>query len=227
MAIVVAFLSQKGGVGKSTLARALAAVAAYAGITVGIADLNSGQNTVMRWQRARNDGGHVPNVAVRTFSSLDEALEWQDDLDLLIIDTPAGGHRGTIDIARHAHLVVQPTGASVDDLHPAVLLFHELVSAGIPKSRLVFAIMRTMTKREEDDACAYIASAAYDVLPGAIPENAIFRRAQNAGHALNETGKKTLNAHVDALMLALLARLTKEVKAQQRAHQARTKKGVA
>ena len=38
MAAVIAFISQKGGVGKSTLARALAAVCAQAGLEVVLAD---------------------------------------------------------------------------------------------------------------------------------------------------------------------------------------------
>ena len=41
MPVVVAFISQKGGVGKSTLARALGAVAASAGLKVRLADLDA------------------------------------------------------------------------------------------------------------------------------------------------------------------------------------------
>ena len=43
MAAVIAFISQKGGVGKSTLARALAAVCAQAGLEVVLADLDPRQ----------------------------------------------------------------------------------------------------------------------------------------------------------------------------------------
>ena len=227
MAIVIAFISQKGGVGKSTLARALAAVAAHAGVAVGVADLDPRQNTVMRWQRARAKGGHIPAVAVRACASLDEALAWQEELELLIIDTPAGAHRGTLDIARSAHLVVQPSGASIDDLHPAVLLFHELVAAGVPKNRLVVALMRTMTKREEDAGRTYIADAAYETLPGSIPERAAFRQAQNIGHALNETDEQSLNDRVDALMQALLDKVASEVAAHAQKQSASDKEGAA
>ena len=227
MAIVVAFISQKGGVGKSTLARALAAVAAHAGVAVGIADLDPRQNTVMRWQRARAEGGRTPAVAVRACATLDEALAWQEELDLLIIDTPAGAYRGTLDIARHAHLVVQPSGASIDDLHPAVLLFHELVAAGVPKSRLVVALMRTMTKREEDAARTYITDASYETLPGSIPERAAFRQAQNIGQALNETDEQSLNDRVDALMQALLDKVASEVAALSQWQATSDKEGAA
>lgn len=43
MASVVAFVSQKGGVGKSTLARALAREAAAGGLRVKVADLDTQQ----------------------------------------------------------------------------------------------------------------------------------------------------------------------------------------
>ena len=51
----------------------------------------------------------------------------------LIIDGPARTSQGTLEIARVADLVVQPTGASVDDLRPAVREFHALIKAGIPQ----------------------------------------------------------------------------------------------
>ena len=53
MLVIVGFVSQKGGVGKSTLARALATVAAEAGIKVKIADLDPQQQTIARWEERR------------------------------------------------------------------------------------------------------------------------------------------------------------------------------
>ena len=142
-------------------------------------------------------------------------------------DSPAGAHRGTLEIARHAHLVVQPSGASIDDLHPAVLLFHELVAAGVPKSRLVMALMRTMTKKEEDAARRYIGGASYETLPGSIPERPAFRQAQNIGQALNETDEQSLNDRVDALMQALLDKVASEVAALSQRQATSDKEGAA
>ncbi|MBD4961076.1 AAA family ATPase, partial [Xanthomonas citri pv. citri] len=53
MAAVVAFISQKGGVGKSTLSRALAREAAAGGLRVKIADLDTQQGTSIDWHRLR------------------------------------------------------------------------------------------------------------------------------------------------------------------------------
>lgn len=49
MGYVVAFLSQKGGAGKSTLVRALACEASKGGLSVKVADLDTQQGTVTNW----------------------------------------------------------------------------------------------------------------------------------------------------------------------------------
>jgi chromosome partitioning protein len=69
-----------------------------------------------------------------------QALRVAPQFDCLVLDGPARASAATLEIAREASLVVQPTGASADDLHPAVLTFHELVRENIPHSRLIFAV---------------------------------------------------------------------------------------
>ena len=53
MTAVIAFVSQKGGVGKSTLACALAREAAASGLKVKIADLDPDQATIVDWHKVR------------------------------------------------------------------------------------------------------------------------------------------------------------------------------
>lgn len=207
MPIVIAFVSQKGGVGKSTLARALAWVAAHGGLKVTLADLDRQQQTLVQWQRARKAGKASPRITVAAFDGVTEALAAAAQADLLILDTPGHVNRSTLDVARHAHLIVQPTGASADDLHPTVLTFHELVGAGVPKSRMVAALCRLLNEDEGEAARSYLADAGYEALPGWIPESASYRLAQNRGRSLTETVEKSLNAHADALMEALIAKM--------------------
>jgi chromosome partitioning protein len=207
MPVIVSFVSQKGGVGKSTLARALAAVAAHAGLKVTLADLDAQQQTLVQWQKARKENKVSPKIAVSAFGGVADAVASSATSDLLILDTAGGVNSGTLTVAEHAHLVVQPTGPSLDDLYPTVLIFHELAGAGIVKSRLVAALCRVLTDDEEAAGRAYLEQAGFEVLPGSIPESAAFRVAQNLGQSLTEVGEKALNKRADALMEGLLVKV--------------------
>jgi chromosome partitioning protein len=219
---VIGFVSQKGGTGKSTLARALAAVVARGGYKVKIADLDPAQQTVLEWEKLRDENREDPPITVEGFDTASEAIESAEDDELLIIDAPAHGNRGTLEIAQAATLIVQPTGASLDDLRPAVLLFHELVQAGIPKARLVMAISRILSQTEEDRARAYISAAGYDVLPGCITERIAYRDAHNRGQAVTET-KRALNDRVYLLMEGLYSRVAEQMEAKRKKSQRRKK----
>src|SRR5208282_789198 len=201
---IIAFVSQKGGVGKSTMARALAREAANNGLKVKIADLDTQQGTSVDWQRTRLNNGIEPAVSAEAYATAAHALKLAKQFDLLIIDAPARTSKGTLEIARVADLVVQPTGASVDDLRPAVREFHALVKAGIPKAKLTFALNRIGTPAEEAETRAYIAEAGYTVLAGCLLERPAYRKAQNMGHAVTETTYAGLKAKADALIQALI-----------------------
>lgn len=207
MTTIIAFVSQKGGVGKSTLSRALAREAAHNGLKVKIADLDTQQGTSIDWHRTRLQAGIKPVVAAEAFATAAQALKTAEHYDLLIIDGPARTSSGTLDIAKVANLVVQPTGASRDDLLPAVREFHALVQAGIPKNKMVFALNHIGTQAEEAEARAYIAEAGYAVLDGCLLERPAYRKAQNTGHAVTETSFRNLNAKADALIQALIDRV--------------------
>lgn len=207
MPAVIAFVSQKGGVGKSTLARALAAVCAHAGLKVMLADLDPQQQTLVHWQKTRMQNSVSPEVTVAAFDNADEAIEHAADFDLLILDTPAGASESTLEVARLSHLAVLPTGPSLDDLHPTVLLFHELSGAGIPLPRLAAALCRVLDGKEEDAARAYVQAAGYEVLEGSIPESRAYRSAQNSGRSLIETDEQSFNERADTLLEALLTKV--------------------
>jgi chromosome partitioning protein len=204
---IIAFVSQKGGVGKSTLSRAFAREAAAGGLTVKIADLDTQQGTSADWNRIRLNARIEPALAVEAFATTAQALRVADRYDLLIIDGPARTSSGTLEIAKIADLVVQPTGASIDDLRPAVREFHALVQAGIPAAKLVFALNRIGTLVEESEARAYLAQAGYAVLDGCLLERPAYRKAQNVGHSITETSYHNLNVKADALIQAIIDRI--------------------
>jgi chromosome partitioning protein len=229
MAVVVGLVSQKGGVGKSTLARALGAVVAHAGLKVRVADLDPQQHTLVAWERLRGENRLAPLLDVRGCTTVAQALAGVAEDELLILDAPARLSRRTLDIAKAADLVVQPTSGSLDDLRPAILFFHELAEAGIARERLVLALSRTLSTAEADAARAYIAKSKYEVLAGAIPERAAFRDAQNRGQAVTETKGRGEDDPVQHLIQALFDKVhalmlakTREAKAALHANERKT-----
>lgn len=208
MTLIIAVVSQKGGVGKSTLVRALAKSAAENKMKVKVADLDTQQGTTMNWHRRRLDNGYDPVGSFEVFRSAEQALSaCGNDVDLLIIDAPARASKGTRAIAESADLVVQPTGASLDDLEPAILVFHEMVKNRIPRDKLAFAICRVGTDAEYQDCRDYLGQTGYTILDGCIPERPSYRQTQNLGLSVLETRYNTLNDRADELMQSLVKRL--------------------
>jgi chromosome partitioning protein len=206
MGAIIGFVSQKGGVGKSTLARGIGREAAAGGLSVKIADLDVQQGTSVNWYRRRLEAGIEPIFSVESFKTAAQALKLTSQFDYLIIDGPARASAATLEIARAATLIVQPTGSSVDDLEPAVLTFHELVRDGISRDILVFALSRVGTDAEEIEARAYIKQAGYAVLDGSIQERPAYRQASNVGLSITETRYPQLNKRADALIQAMVDR---------------------
>jgi chromosome partitioning protein len=207
MGAIIGFVSQKGGVGKSTLARGIGREAAAGGLSVKIADLDVQQGTSVNWHRRRLEGGIEPTFSVESFKTAAQALKLASQFDYLIIDGPARASAATLEIAKQATLIVQPTGSSLDDLIPAVLTFHELVKEGIPHARLAFALTRVGTDAEEAEARAYITKAGYTVLSGCLQERAAYRQASNVGLSITETRYPQLNKRADALIQAMVDRI--------------------
>lgn len=206
MGTIIGFVSQKGGVGKSTLARGIGREAAAGGLSVKIADLDVQQGTSVNWYRRRLEAGVEPLFSVESFKTAAQALKLSSQFDYLIIDGPARASAATLEIARAATLIVQPTGSSVDDLEPAVLTFHELVRDGISRDILVFALSRVGTDAEEAEARAYVKQAGYKVLDGSIQERPAYRQASNVGLSITETRYPQLNKRADVLIQAIVDR---------------------
>lgn len=216
MAIVVAFISQKGGAGKSTLARALAREIAAGGKKVLIADLDEQQQTSALWAERRQAAGIDPAVEVRTFGSVGEALAAIDDEFMVILDGPARASAGTLEIAKAAQLVVQPCGATTDDMDPAIRVFHKLVKAGIAPGKLAFALFRTGSAAQEREARCYLSSEfvdpaggkqkliSYHVLEGALPNKVGYANALDGGYTVTETKWETMNEEAAAVIRDLV-----------------------
>jgi chromosome partitioning protein len=211
MALRVGVVSQKGGVGKSTIARLIAREYAVHGWDVKIADLDVSQGTNVDWKLRREQHGITPDIGVETFNTVALALKRASVYDLMIFDGPPHSTSGTLDIARHCDLVILPTGLSRDDLKPSVMLAHELVDNGIDLAKVTFVLCRVGDRPNEiQEARAYIRKAGYDTLPGELPEKTGYRRASDEGRAPTEAPYPTLKAKAEFLAQQIIDALTRQ-----------------
>ena len=128
MAMIVGMVSQKGGVGKSTLARLIAREFASQDWQVKIADLDVSQATSFHWRSRRLQCALEPDISVEQYGRVDQALKIAEQYDLVVLDGAPHATQTTLQIAQASHLVILPTGLAIDDLQPGVQLAHELVT---------------------------------------------------------------------------------------------------
>ncbi len=205
MPVLIGVISQKGGVGKSTLARMIAREYAAAGWEVKLADLDTAQGTSTSWQSRRLRETIEPKVSVEQFQTVPQALRDQSRYDLLVFDGAPHSSQMTRDIARAADVVLLPTGLSVDDLEPTVLLANELVERGIDRDKLAFALCRVGDSDVElTEARSYVECAGYTLLAGAVPEKTAYRRASDTGRAVTETRFPSLNTKAEQLAQSII-----------------------
>lgn len=205
MAAIIAFISQKGGVGKSTLARALAVEASKGKLKVLLADCDPQQSTSDNWNRVRED----KTISSKVF--LDPSLIWPlaNDYNLVIIDGPARTSRSTLEIAKKADLLIQPANAGVDDLEPAIREFHALAKAGISKDKLVLVLNHLGSSGEEQFARGYIQQSGYQVLSTGLAEKVSYRQTQNEGRAITEIIYPSLQKQAKKLIDEIIDRIIK------------------
>jgi chromosome partitioning protein len=112
---VISFISQKGGVGKTTLAIHLAVAFAGQGQNVAIIDLDP-QASSAEWKDFRAD--ETPGVIAIPSSRLPKVLEdlKKSGADVVILDTAPHSEGTALDAARAADLILVPVQPSIMDL---------------------------------------------------------------------------------------------------------------
>lgn len=195
---IIAFISQKGGVGKSTLSQALAVEAHKQKIKVLLADCDHQQSTSHEWSKIKD------KIPCQVFNSVKDIWPLTKNYDLIIIDAPARTSTGTLEIAKRANLIIQPTGASRADLIPAVKEFNALKKAGISKNKLLFVLARLATRSEAEAGQEYCQRSGYNYSPLVLYEKASYRQVQNEGKGIQEVSYKSLQKQAKQLINNLL-----------------------
>jgi len=204
---VVGVVSQKGGVGKSTLCQLIAREAAIGGKHVKILDFDVKQMTSTDWVRVRLDRDLEPAIEAEPTKNIDKALKHSKGYDIILLDGAAGTPKRTAELMPVCDLVIVPTGASRADLVPSLALARHIAADKLAIDGPVFALCRIMTAAEAAEARATIASAGFETLEGELIERPGYRQAQNIGRSPTETAYPSLNGKARRLAQGILDRL--------------------
>ena len=201
---ILAFVSQKGGAGKTTLALNVAACAVRAGRRVTVLDCDPNCSAVV-WGDLRSEA--APEVrycpCLRLEREIDRARA--KGSDFILIDTPMGADGGPVAGARHANLVVVPCRQSLFDLAAIRASLDVAALAGTPAVAVLNAVP-TRAAHWESEARDLLSRQGVQMLPAAIRNRVAFVRSSRTGQGVVESDPHGAAAHeIRAATDALLA----------------------
>src|ERR1700685_3096465 len=162
--LTVSFVSQKGGVGKSTLARLLAVGAAHRGQRTLLADFDLEQLTCVEWDATRMRNSVEPEIDARPFKSLKKLHKSEEEIDLVIADARGLVDAITQELAEDSQVVFLPTGTSSDDLRPTLALARKLAKQGA-EGRIVIVLSKVgRSEKQLNHAIAAIEESGFELL---------------------------------------------------------------
>lgn len=209
IATTAAFVSQKGGVGKSTLARVLAVGAIHRGLKTLLADFDLDQLTCVEWTAARLRAGVEPEVDARAFKSLKKLRKDDSVVDLIVADTRGLADDLSTEIAEDSHVVFLPTGVSQDDLRPTLTLARKLARRGA-EGRLVMVLSKVgRSETQFSKAVETIEDAGFELLAEHWPQRDGFQTDLDAGRAGRESRNPYLREIAERMEEALWTRTMK------------------
>ena len=180
----VAVIAEKGGVGKTTIALALAVGAARSGKRSAVIDTDP-QATASKWTDRRSEEFPwvVPTHAARLRTAIDQAKE--QGVDFLVIDTPPHAGTDAAEAARLADVVIVPVEPHLFTLETLPKLSDLLKLAGDPPAFVVVNKASTQG-REGEQAAEHVRGLGLPVCPVVIHQRAAHRHAGNLGQAAAE-----------------------------------------
>jgi chromosome partitioning protein len=181
---VIAFESQKGGTGKTTLALHMGVAAAEDGERVVIVDTDP-QASATGWKLNREAERPVV-VSIRGAGDIDGVITAarHDDMTLCIIDTAPHADPDAARIARLADLVVMPCRPTALDLAAASNAARITRAA---QANGVFVLSACPPRAPEiEEARTALGGNGFDVCPVTITERRAFSRALATGRTVTE-----------------------------------------
>ena len=194
---IVCIVAQKGGSGKTTLARNLAVAAAEDGQRVLILDLDP-QQSLRAWWRGRESATPVMLANDPAPHALRATLDAaKGRFDLVVIDTPPAAPSWLTETLRNADLALIPVRPSPDDLRAVGATIAALRAAGIP-----FAFVMSQTPRAKLTGEAARALAQHGrVAPVNIAQRVIYAETGATGQGVTETSDTRAAQELSAIWL--------------------------
>ncbi|MFY8015454.1 MAG: ParA family protein [Limnohabitans sp.] len=203
---IASFVGQKGGVGKSTLARVLAVAAARSQRRVLLGDFDLEQLTCVEWSALRMRQGIEPEIDARAFKSLKKLRKTVTGYDLVVVDTRGLADELTEDVSKESDVVFLPTGTSMDDLRPTLSLARRLAKSKALGNKIVIVLSKTgRSERLVAQAESIIFEAGFDMLNAVWPERDGFQSDLDMGRAGSESSNPHLKQAALEVEQALLA----------------------
>jgi len=203
-----AFVSQKGGVGKSTISTQLAVLAGQMGEKVIIIDLDP-QGSAYAWHQIRGSETSPP-VARAVPERLVNAMEAAAELDaftLAIVDTAPHTDRGALEAVAEADLIICPTRPSNLDLgamkDTARLL--EMSDCMCKAVAVINAVPSSSAKKTYAKAAQLVTNIGIRVASKYIVDRVAYTKATDAGKGVTEMkGDAKASDEITALWQELL-----------------------
>jgi chromosome partitioning protein len=205
--LTVSFVSQKGGVGKSTLARLFAVGAAHRGLRPLLADFDLEQLTCVEWNAIRLQNSVEPDIDARAFKSLKKLRKNEDRADIVVVDTRGLADELAHEIAEDSDVVFLPTGTSGDDLRPTLALARKLAKHGA-EGRLVVVLSKVgRSDVQIQKAVDIVEQAGFELLDEQWPLRDGFQSDLDFGRAGRESRNAHLREAAEKMEAALFARV--------------------
>jgi chromosome partitioning protein len=183
----IAFMTQKGGSGKTTLAVHTGVAAANSKQKTLIVDTDYPQHSTAKWFSVR--GAASPIVAQVQPEALKEVLETAkaEAVDLAIVDAGAHVHRGAVEIAMLADFILMPCRPSALDLAALTETIEIVRASGKPAGFVLNACpARALEIAEMEET---LAACGFPVAPVKVGDRRAFARALASGSAVTEFEK--------------------------------------
>ena len=223
--LIVSFLSQKGGVRKSTFAQMLAREYALNGWRVAIAEFDPDQGTSTAWANGRQANGFYPDIEVKTYVKEVKALD--DDkgtnekerqsvaqipdiqkavadaanFDLVIIDSRGFASPQTLEAAKASDVIFVPSDQTKASRSSTLSLIYEFKHEGIDVSKIAVPMTQIgKSKARIIEAQEWFEATKIKTLEHCVRLVTTYELDQERGRALTEC--RILTLRQDAIGLA-------------------------